>query len=140
MIPSYLARARRSPKLTFERVDTLPQTPWVYPAILTSLKLAHRLLEFRKGCSPLPQHEKSLPNICSSSNTLQDKFPVDKPPILTPSPSALLNHQAYMSHVAPSTSSPQPPLHSNCHACLRSPALPHSPSQPGPTPTGDWPL
>jgi hypothetical protein len=36
-------------ELTLERVDDTPKTLGIYPAILPSLKLADRRLEFREG-------------------------------------------------------------------------------------------
>jgi hypothetical protein len=47
-------------ELAFESVDGSAQTFEIYPAILTSLKLADCFLEIREGCSPFPQHTDIL--------------------------------------------------------------------------------
>ncbi len=41
-------------ELTFESVDDAPQAFRIYPALLPSLKLADRLLEFGEGCASRP--------------------------------------------------------------------------------------
>ena len=41
-------------ELTLERVDDTPKLLGIYPALLPSLKLANRRLEFGEGCAPTP--------------------------------------------------------------------------------------
>src|SRR6266567_3622983 len=65
-----LSLTHLSGELTLERVDNASQGFGIYPALLASLKLAHRRLQSREGCSPFPQHARSIPNKCLGVNTL----------------------------------------------------------------------
>src|SRR5258706_2585497 len=56
-------------ELAFERIDYDAELFVVDVELLASLKLAHRRQQFSEGCSPLPQHEKSLANECSTVKT-----------------------------------------------------------------------
>jgi hypothetical protein len=73
VIACHLGSARLSCGLAFERINALPQTLGVYPAILATLKLSDRFLEFGEGISPGLQHERSVPNIRLEVNTLTQK-------------------------------------------------------------------
>jgi hypothetical protein len=62
VIACNLGSARLGCGLAFERINALPQTLGIYPAILATLKLSDRFLEFGEGISPGLQHERSVPN------------------------------------------------------------------------------
>src|SRR5713226_6164583 len=96
VIPRLLCVSGLSGELAFERVDDDPKAFEIYPALLTSLKPAHGRLQCREGCAPFPQHETSVPNICSQVNTLTPKTQFLKltfshpSPITTPSSQSVL--------------------------------------------------
>ena len=70
VVTRQLAGAGVRRRLAFERVNALPQTLGIYPAISATLKRADRFLEFGEGISLGLQHERSIPNIRSEVNTL----------------------------------------------------------------------
>src|SRR5437899_9999638 len=62
VLAGFLRFPRLDSELALEHVDDLTQTPGAY-ALLASLKLAHRGLQFGERIE-LVQHAKSIPNIC----------------------------------------------------------------------------
>jgi hypothetical protein len=55
-------------ELSLQRVDDRAQLFGIDQALLASLKVSHRRLQFGEIFPPHPQHENSLPNICLEVN------------------------------------------------------------------------
>src|SRR5712691_4807856 len=64
MLAGQLGSANVCREQTLERIDDNAQLFVVY-GLIPSAKLVHRRPQFIEGCSPLPQHERSLANNCS---------------------------------------------------------------------------